>query len=331
MRRAPASHRGRWAVGRGETVGERAGAIRPGRRPGPRPDVARGARPGLPPHRAPGDGRPRRARSGARRRRSSTASCASSTRHVRGRLGRRAARGARRPGAARHVALTFDDGYRDNYERRLPRAARPRAARGVLPRHRVPRPPARGVVGRDRLDGARRSPRDELEPGDWLDRAAARCAGAGQRRGGPARSAAYVRLHDARTDAVPRVARPRASGSGRADPARGGLDVDDLGHGPGDAARRDGVRRAHGRPSRARALPGRAPAPRDRRLGGPDPRRAGRGADAVQLSRRRGRTAFDGRTRACRARGGHHACVLVLRRATSARAASTPRHPAARS
>ena len=62
----------RWAVGRGETAARALERTRAGRRPGPDPDVAGGARPGLPPHRSSGRRGARRAaveRDGGRLRR----------------------------------------------------------------------------------------------------------------------------------------------------------------------------------------------------------------------------------------------------------------------
>ena len=117
----------------------------------------------------------------------------------------------------RHVALTFDDGYRDNHELAYP----------VLRAHGLPAVffLATGFLDRPRLGWwdeiawmVRSSPHTELEPGDWFS-APVSFAGAGREAAIMALGNAYVRLDEPDTEPFMDWL-GRASGSGRAAPAQ---------------------------------------------------------------------------------------------------------------
>ena len=153
----------------------------------------------------------------------------------------------------RHVALTFDDGYRDNHELAYP----------VLRAHGLPAVffLATGFLDRPRLGWwdeiawmVRSSPHTELEPGDWLS-APVSFAGAGREASDPGPRQRLRAPRRVRHRTVHGLARPGVGlRTGR--PSAGGHDVDDVGHGPRDAARRHGLRRAHRRAPGAGALLG---------------------------------------------------------------------------
>ena len=184
----------------------------------------------------------------------------------------------------RHVALTFDDGYRDNYELAYP-ALR---AQGV---------PAVFFVATGFLDDPHVAWWDEIA---WMVRSSTRrelapADGPAMRLPlqGPNREAAILTLLDAfqrlpqeRTGAfldwLAAADRIRPGGSGCCR-----VDVDDLGHGARDAPGRDGLRRPHGQSPRSGALLSGAPAAGDRGLGGARAHGAGRADQPVQLSHRR--------------------------------------------
>ena len=117
----------------------------------------------------------------------------------------------------RRVVITFDDGYRDNYDLALP----------VLRAHGVP---ATFFLATRRLDApsvpwwdelawmVKQSARHELEPGEWLD-GSIRLEG--DRRGAIRRLAdAFKTLPSERTDAFLEFC-GEAAGTGRCDPERG--------------------------------------------------------------------------------------------------------------
>jgi O-antigen/teichoic acid export membrane protein/peptidoglycan/xylan/chitin deacetylase (PgdA/CDA1 family) len=119
----------------------------------------------------------------------------------------------------RHIALTFDDGYRDNYELAYPVLR----ANGLSAVFFL----ATGFLDRPRLAWwdeiawmVRSSPHTELQPGEWLS-APVPFDELGHEAAVLALASAYLRLDESNTEAFLDWL-GRASGSGRADPTLAG-------------------------------------------------------------------------------------------------------------